>query len=60
MWNISNSLHESTIKEIVEHALRQRGDIEEDNLREEAIIMNDYWKDELKALPMQAHVSNEY
>jgi len=31
MWNICNSLHEKTVNEIVEHALRQRGDIVEES-----------------------------
>ena len=57
MWNIANSLHEETVKEILEHALRQRGDITIDSKKDEAIVMSDYWKSELKQLPMQAHVS---
>ena len=56
MWNVANSLHEQTVKEILEHALRQRGDITADSKKDEAIIMSEYWKNELKQLPMQSHV----
>ena len=57
MWNVANSLHESTVKEIIEHALKQRGDIEAESKKDEAIVMSEYWRNELKQLPMQAHVS---
>ena len=57
MWNIANSLHESTVNEIIEYALRQRGEITTDAEKGEAIVMSEYWKNELKQLPMQAHVS---
>ena len=45
------------MNEIIEHALRQRGEITTDTEKGEAIVMSEYWKNELKQLPMQAHVS---
>ena len=45
------------MNEIIEHALRQRGEITTDTEKGEAIVMSEYWKKELKQLPMQAHVS---
>ena len=57
MFNVANTLHNDVVKELVEHALKQRHAINIDRVTEESILMNDYWKDELKSLPVVAHVS---
>ena len=57
MFNVANTLHNDVVKEIVEHALKQRHAINIDRVTDESILMNDYWKDELKSLPVVVHVS---
>lgn len=57
MFNVANTLHNDVVKELVEHALKQRHAINIDRVTGESILMNDYWKDELKSLPVVSHVS---
>ena len=57
MFNVANTLHNDVVKELVEHALKQRHAINIDRVKGESILMNDYWKDELKSLPVVSHIS---
>ena len=57
MWNIANTLHGITVKGLVEHALKQRFDVGSEKMKDETILMNDHWKEELKSLPIVGHVS---
>ena len=57
MFNIVNTLHPAVVKEIVDHAITQRYDVKVDEKNEQAIMMSEHWKSELKSLPMHATVS---
>ena len=58
MFNVANTLHQDIVKELVEHALNQRHAVESINLKDEAILLSEHWKEELKSLPLVAHVSD--
>ena len=49
MFNITNTLHEDVLKEIIEHAQEARFCIDEEKQREQSILLADKWKDELMA-----------
>ena len=57
MFNIANTLHEETISALTEHALKQRHAVEGIKMKDESVLINDHWAEELKALPMINHVS---
>ena len=59
MFNIANTLHEDIIKELVDHALKQRHDVNEQTEKNEAILMDEKWVEELQSLPIIAKVSTE-
>ena len=56
MFNVANSLHEEIVKQLIEHALKVRHHINADGMRDEAILLNEHWKEELASLPMVAKV----
>ena len=58
MFNIANTLYEDLTKELIEHALKQRNAIESDKKQKESIMISDFWKEELKSLPMSISVGN--
>ena len=58
MFNVANTLHKDVVKELVEHALKQRHAVESINLKDETILLSEHWKEELKSLPFVAHVSD--
>ena len=58
MFNVANTLHEDIVKQLVEHALKERHVIEAKRENSEAIMLSEHWKDELKTLPFVASVSH--
>ena len=57
MFNVANTLYESLVTEIIQHALIQRNAVDSDKKKNEAVLLSDHWKNELKSLPMSASVS---
>ena len=57
MFNVANTLHYNVVQEIIQRANEQRYNINMPNQREEAILMSEHWKQELKSLPMRSTVS---
>ena len=60
MGNVANTLHSNVVKELAEHAIKERYDIKKGNYQNESILLNDHWKSELKSLPFVTHVSNTF
>ena len=59
MFNVANTLHEEVVTELVQHALKQRHAVDNDNVQQESVLINDHWAHELKTLPMISHVSTQ-
>jgi len=57
MFNVANTLHEEIVTEVVQHALKQRHAVDSIKLKDESVLISDYWTKELKSLPMVTHVS---
>ena len=60
MFNVANTLYEDMTQEIIHHAHLQRNAVESDKKKNEAVLLSDHWKNELKTLPMSASVSNYF
>ena len=57
MFNIANTLYEEITNELINHALLQRHNVENERVQRDTIMMSDHWKEELKTLPMSISVS---
>ena len=57
MFNKANTLHEEITQQLIQHALKQRHSIEMEKSKQEAVMISDHWKEELKSLPMSISVS---
>ena len=58
MFNVANTLYGDEVKELVEHALKQRHATDSITLQNESILLNDHWQSELKSLPFTSSVSH--
>ena len=60
MFNVVSTLHNDVVKKLIHHALEQRHAIDSENKRDEAIMMSEHWRSELRSLPMNTTVSFFY
>lgn len=60
MFNVANTLHEEVVKEVVQHALKQRYAVDSMTVRDESVLINDHWAQEIKSLPIISHVSTRH
>ena len=58
MWNVANTLHSDVVKELVQHALKVRHAVDGEGMKEERIMLNDHWEEELNSLPIVKRVGN--
>ena len=51
MYNVWNTIHPEQVKEVIQHANRQRYAVTSEKVQEESIIISEAWKKELDSLP---------
>lgn len=57
MFCVANTLYEETVFELIKHALEQRYAVDGIKMKDESVLINDHWADELKSLPLVCNVS---
>ena len=57
LFNVANTFHPDVMKELVDYAHKQRHALKGNKQELEAVLANDHWASELRAMPFHAKVS---
>ena len=50
-FNVLNTLHPDYLKQVMDHANKQRMTSEGENMQRQSIKISEYWEEQLKAMP---------
>ena len=51
MYNVWNTLYPEDVKAVIQHANSQRFSVQNEQMKEDSIMITEAWKEELESMP---------